>query len=205
MTIAALVAIWLVHLAAAISPGPAVVLAARTGLREGFGRGAWLAVGIGLGACIWAAAAIFGLAVLFRVAPGLLVALKYAGAAYLLYLAWKMWRHAPEPLEAGLPAGTARRGPLGLVWLGIAAQLANPKPAVFFGTIFLTFLPPQAPAWAYLVILVLIFVNDAGWNVLVARIFSLERTRRGYLGLKTTIDRAFGGLLGLMGLRLATT
>ncbi|MFN3524981.1 MAG: LysE family translocator [Paracoccus sp. (in: a-proteobacteria)] len=205
MTLAALVAIWLVHLAAAISPGPAVVLAARTGLRDGFASGTWLAVGIGLGACIWAAAAIFGLAVLFRVAPGLLVALKYVGAAYLLYLAWKMWRHAPEPLDTDLPADAARRGPLGFVWLGIAAQLANPKPAVFFGTIFLTFLPPQAPLWSYAAILVLIFINDAGWNVIVARIFSLDRTRRGYLGLKTTIDRTFGGLLGLMGLRLATT
>jgi threonine/homoserine/homoserine lactone efflux protein len=205
MTLAALVAIWLVHLAAAISPGPAVVLAARTGLRDGFGRGAWLAVGIGLGACIWAAAAIFGLAVLFRVAPGLLVALKYVGAAYLLYLAWKMWRHAPEPLDTDLTADDGGRSALGFVWLGIAAQLANPKPAVFFGTIFLTFLPPQAPLWSYLAILALVFVNDAGWNVIVARIFSLDRTRRGYLGLKTTIDRTFGGLLGLMGLRLATT
>ena len=57
MTLAAFVAIYFVHLAAAISPGPAVLLAARTGLREGFARGSWLAVGIGLGACIWACAA----------------------------------------------------------------------------------------------------------------------------------------------------
>lgn len=203
MTLAAFVAIYFVHLAAAISPGPAVLLAARTSLREGFARGTWLAVGIGLGACIWAVAAMFGLAVLFRVAPAALSALKYAGAAYLLYLAYKMWRHAPEPMNMEVTGDDARRGPLGLVWLGIATQLANPKPAVFFGTIFLTFLPPAAPFWAYAVILLIIFVNDAGWNVIVARIFSLQRTRAAYLGLKTLIDRVFGGLLGLMGLKLA--
>lgn len=205
MTLAAFVAIYFVHLAAAISPGPAVLLAVRTSLREGFVRGSWLAVGIGLGACIWAAAAMFGLAVLFKLAPALLIALKYLGAAYLAYIAFKMWRHAPEPLDTRLPEITSARSNLGLVWQGIATQLANPKPAVFFGTIFLTFIPPQAPLWAYAVILLIVFVNDAGWNVVVARIFSLERTRAAYLRLKTAIDRIFGGILALLGLKLALT
>ncbi|MER5172535.1 LysE family translocator [Thioclava kandeliae] len=195
-------AIYLVHLAAAISPGPAVLLCARTSLREGFLRGTWLAVGIGIGACIWAIAALFGLALLFKVAPALLTALKFAGAVYLIYLAIKMWRHASEPL-ADLPETEAPRNAAGLVWLGIATQLANPKPAVFFGTIFLTFVPPQAPPWVYVAIIGIVFFNDAGWNVIVSRIFSLERTRRAYLDLKTTIDRVFGGLLGLLGLKLA--
>lgn len=205
MSFAALLGIYMISLAAAISPGPAVLLAARTSLREGFVRGAWLAVGIGLGACIWAVAAMFGLALLFKIAPTLLTVLKFAGAAYLLYLAYKMWRHSAEPMSMELPEDHASRTALGQVWRGIAAQLANPKPAVFFGTVFLTFLPPVVPFWAYGVILGIIFFNDTVWNVLVARIFSLDRTRAAYLGLKTLIDRTFGGLLGLMGLKLALT
>ncbi|MCB1399169.1 MAG: LysE family translocator [Rhodobacteraceae bacterium] len=205
MSLAAFAAIYFVHLAAAISPGPAVLLAARTSLREGMARGAWLAVGIGIGACLWALAALFGLAVLFRLAPSLLTALKFLGAAYLLYLAWKMWRHAPDPLDTALPETAKARSNLGYVWLGILAQLANPKPAVFFGTIFLTFVPPAAPLWAYAAILAIVFINDTGWNVIVARIFSLQRTRAGYLNLKSTIERVFGGLLALLGLKLALT
>ncbi|WP_444455210.1 LysE family translocator [Rhodobacter capsulatus] len=205
MSFAAFLGIYMISLAAAISPGPAVLLAARTSLREGFVRGAWLAVGIGLGACIWAVAAMFGLALLFKIAPTLLTVLKFAGAAYLLYLAYKMWRHSAEPMSMELPEDHASRTALGQVWRGIAAQLANPKPAVFFGTVFLTFLPPVVPFWAYGVILGIIFFNDTVWNVLVARIFSLDRTRAAYLGLKTLIDRTFGGLLGLMGLKLALT
>jgi threonine/homoserine/homoserine lactone efflux protein len=116
-----------------------------------------------------------------------------------------MWRHAPEPMAMELAEEDASRSALGQVWRGIAAQLANPKPAVFFGTVFLTFLPPLVPFWAYGVILAIIFFNDTVWNVLVARIFSLDRTRAAYLGLKTLIDRTFGGLLGLMGLKLALT
>ncbi len=205
MSLAALAAIYFVHLAAAISPGPTVLLAARTGLREGFGRGVWLALGFGLGACVWAFAALFGLAVVFETAPALLDVLKYAGAAYLLWLAWKMWRHAPDTLETDMTEAVSARSNVGLVWQGIATQLANPKPAIFFGTIFLTFVPPEAPGWAYGVILLMIFCNDAGWNVIVARLFSLERTRRGYIGLKAVIERAFGGLLALLSLKLALT
>lgn len=202
MTAAALIAIWLVSLGAAVSPGPAVLMAARTGLREGFGRGAWLAAGIGLGACAWALAAMFGLALLFRVAPGALQALKLAGAAYLLWLGWRIWRDAPAPVEAAAADGRAR-GRAGLVWLGLSTQLANPKPAVFFGTVFLTFLPAHAPVWAWALVVALVFANEFLWNVIVARIFSLDRTRRGYLGAKTLIERAFAGLVAALGVRLA--
>lgn len=206
MTLAAFIAIYFVHLAAAISPGPAVLLAARTSLREGMARGVYLSIGIGLGACIWALAALFGLAVVFQIAPVLLTVLKIVGAVYLGYLAYKMWRHAAEPMEMTLKeTGKAPRSNLGMVLLGITTQLANPKPAVFFGAIFVGFVPPHPPAWAIAVILAIIFINDAGWNVIVSRIFSLERTRKGYLSLKTVIDRIFGGLLALLGLKIALT
>ncbi|MDR0809391.1 MAG: LysE family translocator [Gemmobacter sp.] len=203
MTLGALLAIYFMHLAAAISPGPAILMAARTGLREGFARAAWLAIGIGLGACFWAAAALFGLSVLFRLAPSALTALKLAGAAWLIWLAVRMWRHAPEPIGEGA-AVSARTGP-GLLRLGVTTQLANPKPAIYFGTIFLTFIPPQAPLWSYAVILCMVFVNDTGCAALVSRIFSLERTRRAYLGFKVVFERVFGGLLALLGLKLALT
>lgn len=204
MTIAALLAIYLVHLAAAISPGPTTLLAARSAARDGFDHAIFLAVGFGIGACLWALAAIFGLALLFELAPVLLTALKFIGAAYLIYLAIMIWRHATDPFEV-TPTDQAEppKSPRALVWLGIATQLANPKPAVFFGTIFLTFLPPDPPLWVYAVVMGMIFINDAGWNLIVARMFSLPAPRRAYLGLKPVIERVFGGVLALLGARLA--
>lgn len=206
MSLAALAAFFAIHLAAAVSPGPAVILAARTGLREGIGRAVWLALGLGIGACIWALAALFGLAVLFRVAPVLFWVLKLGGAAYLLYLAYMLWRHAPEPMDVTLTHGAlAGRSRAGLFRLGLWTQLANPKPAVFFGTIFLTLVPPDAPVWALAAILGIILVNDTGWALLVSRVFSLDGTRRTYLRLKTGIDRVFGAVLAALGLKLALT
>lgn len=205
MTFAALIAIYFVHLAAAMSPGPAVLLAARTALREGLTRGMFLSIGIGLGAVLWAVAALFGLALLFKVAPALLTTFKIIGGAYLLYLAYKIWRHAPEPMNTDVDPAKTGLSPVGLIWLGITTQLANPKPALFFGTVFLTFMPAEPAFWAYPVVLLIVFVNDCGWNIIVSRIFSLERTRRTYLNLKTAIDRVFGGLLALLSAKLVLT
>jgi threonine/homoserine/homoserine lactone efflux protein len=73
---------------------------------------------------------------------------------------------------------------------------------LYFGTIFLTIVPAHPPLWVYPTILGIIFFNDCGWNILVSRIFSLERTRRAYLNLKTTIDRIFGGLLAALSAKL---
>ena len=50
-----------------------------------------------------------------------------------------------------------------------------------------------------------IFAAETCWNVVVARIFSLDRTRARYISLKTVIDRAFGGVLALLGLKIAAT
>ena len=200
MTLAAFLAVWAVHLAAAASPGPAVLMAARTGAVEGLRTGLFLSVGLGLGAVVWAAAALFGLSLLFTAAPALFGAFKLIGAGFLIWTAWKMWRHADDPLvmDARPP-----RGLLSALRLGITTQLANPKPAIFFGAVFVGLVPPHAPGPVIAALLLTVFVNEAGWNMLVARLFSLDRIRRGYIRLKSVLDRVFGGLFALLGIRIA--
>lgn len=194
MTLAAFMAVALLHLLTAISPGPAVILSARTGLTEGVRTGAFLAAGIGAGAVVWAAAALFGLAVVFQAAPALLWTLKVVGAAYLLWLGYHMWRDARTPLDTNT-AGRPPRTPLAAFRLGLLTQLANPKPAVLFSAIFIGTVPPATPLWIYGALLVVVFLNESIWNTLVARVFALERSRTVYISLKTIIDRSFGGLL----------
>ncbi|MFD1809420.1 LysE family translocator [Gemmobacter lanyuensis] len=129
MTLAAFLALASVQMMAAISPGPAVLMTARTGISRGMRAGVFLAAGIGAGAVFWAACALFGLGVIFKVAPALLTVLKVVGGLWLVWIAIQMWRHAAEPLgdsdDAAPP--TARAA----FWRGITVQLANPKPVVF--------------------------------------------------------------------------
>ncbi|RUS60053.1 LysE family translocator [Pseudorhodobacter sp. E13] len=204
MTLAAFLAVAFLHLMAAISPGPAVLMAARTGVTEGLRTGTFLAFGIGAGAVIWAMAALFGLALVFQAAPALLWGLKIAGAAYLIHMAWCMWRDSTKPLDMAQTTRTPRSA-ASAFRLGLVTQLANPKPAVLFSAIFIGTVPPETPLWVYAALLVVVFLNEALWNILVARIFSFERTRSGYITLKTLIDRVFGGMLALLGLKIAAT
>ena len=204
MTLAAFVAVALLHLMAAISPGPAVLMAARTGVAEGLRTGAFLAVGIGVGGVVWAAAALFGLALVFQAAPSLLWALKIIGGAYLIHMAWGMWRSADTPLDMTRESKTPR-SPASAFRLGLWTQLANPKPAILFSAIFIGTVPPGTPLWVYAALLAVVFLNETIWNTLVARIFSFDRTRAGYISLKTLIDRTFGGLLALLGVKIAAT
>ncbi len=204
MSLAAFFAIWSLHLMAAISPGPAVLMSARIGIRDGLRTGIFLSVGIGLGGVIWAAAALFGLNLLFAAAPSLLLGFKILGGAYLVWMGWHMWREASVPLDVAniqQPKLTALKA----LRLGLFTQLANPKPAVLFSAIFLGTVPPSAPTWIYGAILLAVFANETIWNCAVARVFSFDRTKRAYTGLKTTLDRAFGAALAALGMKIAAT
>jgi threonine/homoserine/homoserine lactone efflux protein len=204
-TVSALLAAWLAHLLAAASPGPSILLAARIGVTRGFATGLWLCLGLAVGALAWAIAALFGMAALFAVAPALLWAFKLAGAAFLIWIAWQMWRHAPEPLVLEVP-GPARPAAGGSAFsLGLAAQLSNPKPAIFFGAVFIAAVPPGTPpAWLALLLLG-VFLNEMLCTLAVARAFSLARPRAAYQRFKTAIDRTFGALLAALGVKLAAT
>lgn len=179
-------------------------MAARIGLAEGFRTGLAVAAGIGAGAVAWAGAALFGLSLLFEYAPMLLIVLKIGGAAFLIWIAISMWRHADEPIVEAAPDATPRSA-----WaafrLGVLTQFANPKAAVFFGAVFVGMVPAETSPWTLAALLFCIFAGETLWNALVARLFALEKTRRFYMTLKHLIDRTFGGLLALLAAKVAAT
>ena len=76
---------------------------------------------------------------------------------------------------------------------------------ILLGAIFLGTIPPGTPLWVNAALLAVLFVNETAWNIIVARIFSFDRTRTTYISLKSVIDRAFGGLLALLGFKVALT
>ena len=201
MTPAAFVTVATLLTLGAASPGPAVLMSARTGVTEGMRTGFFLAMGIGLGAVFWALMALTGLAVLFQIAPRLLWAFKVVGGLYLVWMAYRMWRHAPDPLPdlTGVPPRSA----LSALRRGLVTQLSNPKPAVVLSAVFLGTIPPGTPVWVLAALLTYLFVVETGWNTLVARIFSYPATRRAYIGAKTGLDRCFGGLLAVLGVKIA--
>ena len=201
MSAAAFASIALIHLLAAISPGPSFVVSVQTAASQGFRAAMGLAVGFGIGAVVWAGAALMGLAVLFELAPWLLSALKVVGGLFLVWIALATWRHAREPMpepDAVIPQSTASA-----VRLGLATMMANPKPAVFFGAVFVGLVPTDATAPALALLLAVILVDETLWYVLVGRVFSLDRARAAYGRAKAWVDRAFGSLIAAFGVKIA--
>ncbi|MCO6416223.1 LysE family translocator [Siccirubricoccus sp. KC 17139] len=116
------------YLAVVILPGPAVTALVARVLARGLGGAPAFIAGCAAGSLLWFAVAAAGLAALAASFAPLFQAVRYAGAAYLLYLAWKLWRSATQPIKAApQPDGAGR-----LFLAGLSINLGNPKAVVFF-------------------------------------------------------------------------
>jgi threonine/homoserine/homoserine lactone efflux protein len=188
----------------AMSPGPSFVMVARTAVASR-ADGLAAALGMGAGGLVFAIAALAGLQAAFLAVPALYLAIKGFGGAYLVYLGIRIWRGARQPLAmapaAGTPAASGGRGKRTFL-LGLATQVSNPKTAVVYASIFAAFLPREVPPVLALAVPAVIFCIETGWYAIVALALSSAAPRSAYLRYKTWIDRAAGGVMGLLGLRL---
>jgi threonine/homoserine/homoserine lactone efflux protein len=190
----------------AMSPGPSFVMVARTAVASR-SDGLAAALGMGAGGLVFAIAALAGLQAAFLAVPGLYLAIKGFGGAYLIYLGIRIWRGARQPLAMTQDAtGTSsprQQGRSGRTFLlGLATQVSNPKTAVVYASIFAAFLPREVPLVLALAVPAVIFCIETGWYAIVALALSSAAPRSAYLRYKVWIDRAAGGVMGLLGLRL---
>ena len=193
-----LLSIGLIQLLAVISPGPSFLITARTAVAQSRLDGIKVALGLGAGTVIWSSAALLGLNAVFHAVPVLFMGMKVAGALFLLYIAWMIFRHAAEPLRIEATA-EAEGNPF---VKGFLTQIANPKVAVFFGSIFIAMLPEQVPLWMIVALIFIVSFNEVWWYSAVSLFFGSGPVRAFYLKAKVWIDRVTGLFLGALGLRL---
>ena len=186
--------------ALALTPGPDMAFTLATAASRGSRAGLAAAAGIITGGAIWTVLAAAGLAALLATMEHALLVVRYAGAAYLLYLAWKTLRHLDAPMEAQ-GAGSAMRA----FRRGLMTNLLNPK----IGLFFLAFLPQftnadLSPVWLQMLVLGGIFFV-IGTVVLTVVALTAGRAQR-ILGRSATARRLLNGLsataFGGLGLRL---
>lgn len=190
----------------AVSPGPSFLMIARTAVSAGRANGLNAALGMGLGALIFSIASLLGLNAVFLAVPALYISLKLIGGLYLAYLGFRIWCGATQPLDVSIGATSeAITGRQNYLLLGLATQVSNPKTAIVYAGVFAAFLP-AAPSIQYnLTVVTVVFFIEAGWYTLVAMALSSDAPRRKYLFYKKWVDRAAGGILGALGLKLAVS
>lgn len=203
-TAISLLSILAVLIVGVISPGPSFLLVAQTAVSQSRKAAVFSALGMALGATLLCILALLGLQAVLQQFPRAYFALKLLGAAYLVYLAIKLWRGAARPVAIDAPA-VAQRTPLRHFTVALGVMVTNPKAAVQYGVLFGTFLPAHPPLALALSLPVCVFCMEAGWYTFVAYALSSQRTRTSYLGAKRYIDRFASALLGGMGLRLLLT
>ncbi|MCC2687405.1 MAG: lysine transporter LysE [Rhizobiaceae bacterium] len=116
-------------LVAAGTPGPSIAALVARVISRGFGDVLPFLLAMWIGEAIWLSMAVFGLAFVAQTFHLAFVVVKWTGAAYLLYLAWKMWTAPVAVGEGELPRDDS---PTRLFLAGMAVTMGNPKIMMFY-------------------------------------------------------------------------
>lgn len=202
LAVAALIAgVWTVTV---LSPGPNLLATLHATARGGARAGVATAAGIGLGTTVWSGGSLIGLAALFEAFAWAYTAVKVVGAAYLIVVGLRLLlqrRRAPVEAggEGGAPVGGLRRAFL----FGMTTDLANPKAAAFFASLFAVAVPAGSSFTFQAGICALVVAIAVAWYAVAALLFARPRVAAAYARLRGVIERVTGALFVGAGLRLA--
>jgi len=192
--LAGFLAFALASLALNIVPGPDMTFVATAAARGGARVGLAAALGIAVGCLVHIAAAAIGLSALIAASAEAFALLKWIGAAYLLYMAWGLFR-APGPAgaEAAAPALTAAQA----FRSATLVNILNPKVGLFFLAFLPQFIDPAAGAATLAILLLGLWFNVSGTivNGLVALTAARAAARFRANPLLARLSRWFAGTL----------
>jgi threonine/homoserine/homoserine lactone efflux protein len=189
-----------------VTPGQDTALTIRSTLLRGRRTGVLTALGVSTGQAVWTLAASVGITALLLASEPAFLAVKLAGAIYLVFLGGQMLVQAVRRTEApahfarassGLTSATAFRQ-------GVVSNLGNAKMAVFFTSLLPQFAPESGPRFATFLALGLCFcAMTAAW--LIGYAFAVARARGVFQRprIRGFVDALTGAVLVALGLRLA--
>lgn len=145
MDLITLLAFTIAYVVAVLVPGPGVAAIVARALGGGFWSAVPIVVGILLGDLVYLAFALFGLAAIATYFGPVFVVIRWAGALYLLYIAWKFWTAKPGAEQLGPKRGESK---LRTFASGFALTMGNPKTIVFYLALLPTVVPLDRPITA---------------------------------------------------------
>jgi len=186
-----------------VSPGPATLAIAGASMNRGRTAGLAVAAGVFCGSATWGLAAALGLSALMAANAWVVETLRYVGAAYLLFLAYKAARSALS--DKSLMPVAAGQGGLGRLYVkGLLIHLTNPKAILGWGAVFAIAVPVVASQISVFETYGALLSVSCGVFFGYALLFSTGMFVRGYQRLRRWFEGAFAVLFGLAGLKTLT-
>ncbi len=185
-----------------ISPGPDFVNVTCHALNTRK-SGMFAAAGVALGCCVWSTAAVFGLGLLMSGLVPLNHIMRIGGALYLAYLGSKRLLGALRPKPMAIEIRCVANGGWASLRRGFITDITNPTLVVFFGSLFATVLPADAPLWVRCAAICIITLIAGSWHLALAILFSARQARNIYQRIRRPTDAVLGAILIGLGLRLA--
>lgn len=191
-----------------VTPGPDTALTIRNALIGGRRGGILTGAGVATGQVIWALATCLGIGAVLQAYQPAYVALKLAGAAYLIYLgAHSLMRAIRDHgrIDPALATPSRRAGGSRAYRQGVLSNLGNPKMAVFFVSLLPQFVPSSTDSFFALLVLGLTF---SAMTLAWLTAYSFVVGKAGDVFRRTRVRRGLDGLTGVvliaLGLRVAT-
>ena len=195
--------ILLAALATVASPGPATLAIAGTAMERGRAHSLALALGVLTGSFTWSISAALGLGALMMTHGWIMEGLRYLGAAYLAFLAFKSARSASR--SGGLKTRTFSGSRASVYRKGLALHLTNPKAIFFFASLYTIGVPPEATPLEFVVVIAAVGAQSAVIFCSYAVLFSAPAVTRVYMRARRGFEAVFALGFGLASLKVLTS
>ncbi|MFT6920051.1 MAG: threonine/homoserine/homoserine lactone efflux protein [Cognaticolwellia sp.] len=185
----------------ALSPGPSLAVVIKNTLNGGAGQGYATAISHGLGVALYAAITATGIGLLIVQSPMLFSAIKYAGAAFLMYLGIKALMSKQQNIQFVQQGKTL--DPTINGWRdGFLIAFLNPKLAIFFLALFSQFVDPNAGWQQKAVMTATVGIIDMLWYVIIAFMMSRGPILEKLKANSHLVDKVTGSFLILLAARV---
>lgn len=181
-------------------PGPSVLLTVAHSIAFGWKSGLATVAGETAGVAVQLIIAAIGLTSLLHAVAGALEWIRWAGAAYLIYLGIKQWQSAGQPIELDTTAVSRTN----LFLQGLVVTILNPKSLIFIAAFLPQFIQPAKPLGIQFLLivptfLIITFSVTSIWALIAGNARDLLQNR----GVFKTVSRSAGGLMVIAGMGLA--
>ncbi|WP_265518676.1 LysE family translocator [Nitratireductor luteus] len=183
---------WTAYGLGILSPGPNVLAVMGTSMEHGRRAGVTLAAGMISGTLVWGTATLLGLTTLLAIYASALTFIKFLGAAYLLWLAYKSFRAALSS-RSDRPAGLEYNQDARKLYVrGLAIQLSNPKAALTWIAIMSLAVREGSPLWVGPAVVAGCLAISFSGHIAYALLFSAPPVGRVYLRTRRWIQGGLG-------------